>query len=153
VLYNDTDSAWTTGPCLAVSGDQPLSEDLLKYTPKAGRCEIPMTASVNIAHEKNETESQRATKASNPSTDKFYDLVTLEGELKLKNFEKREVEIAITNHVPGKPISASDGGVLATDSTKLQLLEREGNIRWDVKLKPGDSKTIQYKYERYVPSG
>jgi hypothetical protein len=153
VLHNDTDSAWTTGPCLAVSGDQPLSEDLLKYTPKAGRCEIPMTASVNIAHEKNETESQRATKASNPSTDKFYDLVTLEGELKLKNFEKRNVEIAIANHVPGKPISASDGGVLASDSTKLLLLEREGTVRWNVTLKPGETKTIQYKYERYVPSG
>ena len=44
VLHNDTDTAWTTGPCLATSGDQPLSEDLLKYTPRGGNCEIPVTA-------------------------------------------------------------------------------------------------------------
>ena len=76
----------------------------------------------------------------------------LSGELKLKNFEKRDVEIVIENPVPGKPISASDDGQLTSDPTKLELLAREGKIRWTVKLKPDESKTLEYKYERYVPS-
>ncbi len=152
VLHNDTDTAWTTGPVLATSGDQPLSEDLLKYTPKGARCEIPVSASINIANEKSENETDRKFKAQSPGKDKFFDLVTLSGELKLKNFEKRDVEIVIENPVPGKPISASDDGQLTSDPTKLQLLEREGKIRWRLKLKPDESKTVEYKYERYVPS-
>jgi len=36
VLHNRTDTAWTTGPCLAISEQRPLSEDLMKYTPKGG---------------------------------------------------------------------------------------------------------------------
>ncbi len=152
VLQNDTDTAWTTGPILAVSSDQPLSEDLLKYTPRGGRCEIPVTASVNIAQDKSESESDRKFKAHSPEEHKFFDLVTLEGVLKLRNFEKRDAEIVVTNSVPGKPISASDDGTLTADPTKLRLLDREGSIRWSFKLKPGESKELKYKYERYVPS-
>jgi hypothetical protein len=152
VLHNDSDTAWTTGPLLVVSNDQPLSEDLLKYTPRGGRCEAPVTASVNIASDKSESEIDRKFKAHSPEEHKFLDLVTLEGELKLRNFEKREVEIVITNAVPGKPISASDDGTLTADPTKLRLLDREGSLRWTLKLKPGDTKELKYKYERYVPS-
>ncbi|MGC4002786.1 MAG: hypothetical protein QM811_06495 [Pirellulales bacterium] len=58
VLKNSTDDAWTTGPCLALSGDRPLSEDLLKYTPKGSRGELPVTAAINIANDKSETENR-----------------------------------------------------------------------------------------------
>ncbi len=152
VLHNDTDTAWTTGPCLAVSGDQPLSEDLLKYTPRGGRGELPVTASVNIAHEKSEVEADRQLKAHSVGDHKFLDLVTLSGELKLRNFEKSEIELIISNAVPGKPTFASDDGAISTDSTKLQLLERSGQINWKMKLKSDDSKVLKYKYERYVPA-
>jgi hypothetical protein len=148
VLHNDTDSAWTTGPCVAVSGDRPLSEDLLRYTPKGGRGEIPVTAAINISHEQNEVEAERKFKAHSPSDRVYYDLVTLEGELRLKNFERNEVELVIAANVPGRPLEASDDGVRSTDSTRLKLLERSGAIRWKVKLKPDESKQLKYKYER-----
>ena len=55
VLLNQTDSAWTTGPCLALNGDQPLSEDLLKYTPKGGRGELPVTTAINVGQRQDGT--------------------------------------------------------------------------------------------------
>lgn len=152
VLKNDTDTAWTTGPALAVNNDQPLSEDLLKYTPRGGLCELPVTTTVNVAFEKTESETDRQLKAHEPSPDKFLDLVTLTGQLKLRNFEKREVDLIVTDKAPGKPISASDGGVLRADPTQLQLLNRAGTVRWQIKLKPDETKVLEYKYERYVPS-
>jgi len=85
VLQNDTDTAWTTGPCLAVSGNRPLSEDMLRYTPKGGKCELPVTTAVNVAHDKSEAEIDRKFRAHSPSQHTFLDLVTLEGELKVKN--------------------------------------------------------------------
>lgn len=152
VLHNDSDSAWTTGPCVAVSGDRPLSEDLLRYTPKGGRAEIPVTASINVSHEQNEVEAERKFKAHSPSDRTYFDLVTLEGELRLKNFERAPVELIINAPTAGRPLEASDDGVRSTDSTKLKLLERSGSIRWTVKLPPNESKVLKYKYERYVPS-
>jgi len=152
VLHNNTDTAWTTGPCLAISAKRPLSEDLLKYTPKNGRGELPVTAAINIAHEKTEAEIARKLKAYSPRTHYYYDLVTLEGTLELRNFEKRTVDVVITPPVPGKPIQADDGGKITVDTTKLKLIERSGTVRWKIRIEPGETRTLKYRYERYVPS-
>ena len=151
-LQNDQATALTTGPCLAVSKDQPLSEDLLKYTPKGGRAEIPVTSAVNVATDRSETEADRRLKAHSPSSDRFLDLVTLKGELKVRNFEPRPVEMIISVAVPGKPLAASEAGQTSIDPQKLALLERAGTIRWRLKLEPGEARTLTYQYERYVPS-
>jgi len=152
VLLNDTDTAWTTGPVLALSGNRPLSEDLLRYTPKQGRCEIPVTVAVNIAHDRIETEIERKFKAHEPKHNVFYDLVTLEGTLHLHNFESKPVEVSINAQVEGKPLSASDKGDLAVDTSRLKLRERRGSARWHVTLQPDERRTFTYKYERYVLS-
>ena len=151
-LHNEGETAWTTGTYLAVSGGRPLSEDLLKYTPQGGIAEIPVTAAINIATNKREQEIDRKLKAHNPAKYHYWDLVTLSGELKIHNFEKRPVEIVINTPVMGKPIKASDGGELSTDSTKLKLLEREGSVAWTIKLDPGEDQTLTYQYERYIPT-
>ncbi len=152
VLHNATDTAWTTGPCLALSDGRPLSEDMLNYTPKGSGGELPVTAAINIAHSKSERESARKLKAYEVTRDVFYDLVTLDGELTLHNYEKRAVDITITTIVAGKPVSASDNASMRTDPTKLKTDQREGSITWQIQLQPDQRKTITYQYERYVRS-
>jgi hypothetical protein len=151
-IQNDDKSALTTGPCLAVSGDQPLSEDLLKYTPKNGRAELPVTSAVNVATESGETESNRQLKAIGLPNGNTLDLVSLAGELKVRNFEPRPVEVVIEAPVRGRPTSASDGGAMSTDPDKLVLRERAGTVRWRLTLGSGETKVLKYEYERYVPS-
>jgi hypothetical protein len=152
VLHNGSDTAWTTGPCLALSAERPLSEDLLKYTPKGANGELPVTAAINVAHDKSEKETDRKLNAHTPAHNVNYDLVTLEGKVRLRNYEKRTVEIVITNSIPGKPSTADNKGAISVDPTKLKLLERSGSIQWTVKLEPNEEKTLTYQYERYVPS-
>jgi hypothetical protein len=152
LLHNATDTAWTTGPCLALSEHRPLSEDLLKYTPKGAKGQLPVTAAINVAHGKSERETDRKMKAHHVPNHVYFDLVTLEGELTLHNFDKRAVKIEVTNPVPGKPLSASDNGRLQADPTKLKLEERQGTIRWTIELQPGQKQTLSYQYERYVRS-
>jgi hypothetical protein len=151
VLENSTGSAWTTGPCLAVDGQRPLSEDLIRYTPQGDRFELPVTTAINLAHEKTEREIARKLKDHSPSANVYFDLVTIEGELKLRNFDTKAADLSIANPVPGKP-TVADGGSISLDSERLKLLERQGVIRWQIKLAPGEQKTIRYEYERYVPS-
>lgn len=151
VLQNDTPSAWTTGPCLALDGERPLSEDLLYYTPKSGKSELEVTTAINVAHEKVEQEVDRQLNAHSPRHDVNYDLVTVEGTLQLQNFDSRPVEIVIDNPVPGKPTSA-EGGQMSLSPEELKLAERRGNIRWTLRLEPEEKRTLVYRYERYVPS-
>jgi hypothetical protein len=152
VLHNQTDAAWTTGPVLLVSAGQPLSQDLLSYTPMKGEGEIPVTAAINISHDRTESESQRTMKDIAVGQGTSLDLVTIDGLLELKNFENRAARVIVTAPVPGKPIAAGDGGELSIDPGKLILRERCGSIRWDLTLGPGETKELSYRYERYVPS-
>jgi len=92
-LHNDTESAWTTGPYLAISGGRPLSEDILRYTPKNGRAEIAVSSAINVANSKRENESDRELKAHQPDKYKFWDLVTLSGELKFKNCWRDQLDV------------------------------------------------------------
>jgi hypothetical protein len=119
VLHNITDTAWTTGACLAISSGQPLSEDILKYTPKNGTCEIPVTTAINIAHVRKESELDRKLKDHSPAKNIYLDLVTLKGELKLHNYEKSQVEIIINTPVQGKPVSTTDEGNTSIDTGRL----------------------------------
>lgn len=152
VLKNDTDSAWTTGPCLAVNQGSPLSEDLLKYVPKGGKGELPVTTAINVATDQKDAEVDRKLKAHEPSHQFWVDLVTLQGELKVRNFEKTPIDVVVNCPVPGKPLSASDDGALTVDTRKLQLLDRGGNVQWKLAIPAGETKVLTYKYERYVPS-
>ena len=154
VLPNRTDTPWTTGPCLVLSPErQPLSEDILYYTAKGGRCELPLTAAINMATARSEKETARKTKAYSPNNNnEFYDLVTLDGELNLHSFEKNTVEVVVEATVPGTPVELGEEGTSSMNPEKLRLLEKEANLRWQFDMKSGEKKKIPYVYERYVPS-
>ncbi len=152
VLHNNTDTSWTTGPCLAISGNNPLSEDLLKYTAKGGRTELQVTEAVNVASDLLEKEIDRQFKAYEPSRNVFLDLVTLEGTLAVENYEPYDIELIIRTTIPGKPTFASDDGDVWINPNKLKLTDRDGTVEWRLKLKAGQSKKTTYEYERYVPS-
>ncbi|MDY7109081.1 MAG: hypothetical protein SYC29_10650 [Planctomycetota bacterium] len=152
-LHNDTDTAWTTGPCIAVGRAQPLGEDLLRYTPRKSRADYAVTTAINIASHTEETERDRRLKAHSPRRHEFLDLVTIAGRLTLHNYEERPVEIVIDHDVPGRPIEASDEGHITLDPDRLRLSERRGSIRWRLTIAPGERIELKYAYERYVPSG
>lgn len=152
VLSNDTDTAWTTGPVVAVSDARPLCEDLLRYTPKGGRCELPVTTAINIATDVKESEVDRKLKAHEPSHNVFLDLVTIEGRLRVTNREPRAISLEVSRTAPGLIRQASDGGRITQDVANLKLVERNGGVAWDLSLDPGQTKELTYRYERYVPS-
>jgi hypothetical protein len=152
VLYNDSGTGWTTGPCLVLIEGHPVSQGILRYTPAGGRCELEVTTAVNVAHHHREEEVGRKLKAHSPSHDRFMDLIRIGGHLELKNLEPSPVTIVIERTVPGKPLTASEEGVFQGNSTRLILGQRAGSFRWHITLEPGETMLIEYEYERFVPS-
>ncbi len=151
-LENNTTNPWTTGPCLALAGSQPLSEDVLKYTPVNGQGKLTVTTAINIAKGIQESEVDRQLKAHEPQHSQFLDLVTVAGTLKIKSHENQPIQIRIIKKVLGKPIVASHDGAIAIDSEKLRLIERNGTIEWRLTLQPGEAYDLTYRFERFVPS-
>lgn len=149
ILNNSTSSAWTTGPCLAISDSQALTEDTLKYTPKGSAGELALTESINVGQGYLRKEIDRKLNAHNINNVSF-DLVNLEGTIRLQNFEPREVNIVVTCPINGKVTKASDDGKLVQDASELRLAERKSSVIWNLKLKPGEVKELTYSYERYV---
>jgi len=150
VLSNDTDTAWTTGPVVAVSGPRPLCEDLLTYTPKGGQMRLPVTTAVNVSTGESETEVDRKLRAHELSPGHFLDLVTIEGTLRVRNYGERPIELTVERAVPGRPRSASHDGQLQQDTGRLGLLELQGTVRWELTVAPGEQRELTYRYERYV---
>ncbi len=152
VLRNDSAEPWTTGPLIAMSNQQPLSEDLFKYVPAGGQGEFPLTEAVNITKKVTEVEGDRVLRAYQPNNHTSFDLVKLKGEIILRNFDKEEVRLQVSYPVQGKPTEATGDGKVQVGTEALQLTERRGTIDWDLRMKPGESITLGYSYERYVPS-
>ena len=152
VLFNDTPTPWTTGPCLAISGNNPLSEDLLKYTPVGGKGAFEVTSAINVANTSSEEEIGRKLKAHEPSSNEYYDLVTLRGTIQLKSFAKQTAALVVTAPVRGKPTKTTPKAAVQMNSDQLRLLELSSTISWQVTLKPGEETSLEYEYVRYVPS-
>lgn len=152
LVDNGTDTAWTTGPVIAVSGPQPLCEDLLKYTPCGGTCELPVTTAVNVATNVSESEVARKLKAHEPAHNVFLDLVTIEGRLFARNHEERPISLTVRRTVTGLLTLVSDQGQMLQDTQKLKLQERSGTAVWTLELPPGGERELTYRYECYVDS-
>lgn len=152
VFKNDTDTPFTTGPCLVISDGNALSEDMLKYVPQGGGGEFPVTTAINVMRKQEESETDRKLKAHEPKDDYFVDLVSLDGKLRMRNHDKVPVKLSIDLKLSGKPLKASAEGEISLDTDNLKLLERKGSIQWMVEMKPGEEKELEYSYERYVPS-
>jgi hypothetical protein len=150
VLKNASDSPWTTGSMMALTATQPLAEDLFKYVPAGGSGTFPISEALNISKKISEVEVDRKLKEYSTSDRNSFDLVRLGGEIVLRNFDKSDVHLVIDYPVPGKPIEASNAGAVETGTDNLALTERAGRIKWDLNMKPGETVTLTYAYERYV---
>lgn len=151
-LENSTALPWTTGPCLTLSEGKPLSEDILKYTPARGRGELTVTTAVNTFQSVKESEIDRQLNAHSPSSGQNFDLVKLQGTIKLLSHEKQPISIRVRRAISGKPLQASHNGVSNLDSEYLRLVDRRGTVEWNLTLKPNEEVVLDYVYERYVSS-
>jgi hypothetical protein len=147
-LENGTDYPWTTAPAFTISSAKPIAQDTLNYTPKGGKANLKLTISSDIKAERKETESSRQRGVNiNGSS---YDLVTIQGELFIKNYKAQKVDIEITKNFVGESTTASDSGVITKKGDILNGINPTTQIIWNQSLDPLESKTITYAYKVYV---
>jgi len=146
-LLNSTVYPWTTAPAFIVTGDKPLAQDTINYTPKGVETNLKITVATDVKTDYHEYEEarQRDVKIRYDN----YDLVTVRGEIYLKNCKAEDINMEVKKSITGEVVEAGDGkvkkvaeGITGVNSSSL--------ISWEIPLKAGKEITLPYSYKVYI---
>ncbi len=155
-LNNETNYPWTTGAAMVVKGTEiakPISQDQLNYTPIKGNSFVKLTQAPDVKVKHAEKEIERQDKAmKNPSDNRyFFDLITVEGQVKIKNYKAKKIDLNIRRTIIGELLKTS------TDWLKSDQVNRTGSqnditdVCWETTVDSGEELIITYTYKVYVP--
>ncbi len=149
-LKNQTGMPWTTAPALSFREWKPLGQDMLTFTPVGGENILRVTPATEVVgtNTLEEKSREKAQLKYGGSTYEF-DLVTIEGKIKLRNIKKEPIELVLTRNVVGEVLQAGDGGKITKDGLNLQSFNPNSVIKWNLNL-PNGEKEIKYSYKIYV---
>jgi hypothetical protein len=147
-LSNSTKYPWTTAPAFVVSGWKPLAQDTLNYTPKNAKTNLKLTVATDVKHERHEYEidRQRDVRIYNHN----YDLVTVKGELSIKNHKNKEITMEIKKRLTGEATEVSHKGKIEKVAEGLRGVNQNSSISWEIPIKAGEEMNVTYKYKVYI---
>ncbi len=148
-LKNSAKVPWTSAPALVISGTKPVSQDTLPYTPKAASSNLKITVATDLrsSHEEREIARQQDVQRRRGYN---YDLVTVEGILKVKNYKTKEVHLSIGKTLRGTVEVQSDGGKSVKLGEAIQTDNPMSRLTWEITLKPGEDRAVSYRYKVWV---
>ncbi|MBN1184730.1 MAG: hypothetical protein JXB49_20755 [Bacteroidales bacterium] len=153
-LKNSSDKPWTTGTVLIMKGEgskaEPLSQDMLKYTPPKGESLVKITEATDVSVKDSEEEVKRVEKQTRYNN-YYYDLVTIDGEIVIRNYKNKEITLKIKRDIYGKLQESS----LEWESTKMPAAYNRGldplnYVSWEITMKPSEERKIRYSYTIYI---
>jgi len=148
-LENTTKFPWTSAPALVISGDKPVSQDTLAYTPKGAPSTLKITVATDIraSHEEREVARQQEPMHRRGYN---YDLVSVEGKLKLKNYKTKEAHLSIGKTLRGKVEFQSDEGKAVQLGEGVESDNPRSRLSWEITLHPGEERVVTYRYRIWV---
>jgi hypothetical protein len=148
-LKNSTKFPWTSAPALVISGDKPVSQDTLPYTPRGASSTLRITVATDIraSHEEREVARQQDVPRRRGYN---YDLVTVEGKLTVKNYKAKEVHLSIGKTLRGKAEYLSDQGEAVQLGEGIESDNPKSRLTWEITLKPGEERAVTYRYKIWV---
>jgi hypothetical protein len=149
-LKNTTGMPWTTAPAISFRDWKPLGQDMLKFTAIGGEEVLRVTPATEVAGtHKLEEKSRAQEKLRWNGSDYEFDLVTVEGTIKLRNVKKQPIELVLTRNLVGEVVSASDTNKIIKDGLNLQSINSNSIVKWNITI-PSGEKIIKYTYKVYV---
>ncbi|MCX7765611.1 MAG: DUF4139 domain-containing protein [Candidatus Sumerlaeia bacterium] len=147
-LKNTTQHPWTTAPAFVTRSWKPLGQDQLKYTPKGDMINLRITQAVDIKVSRKEAEIER--QEGQIKYSRTYDLIKVKGELEIKNFKTKPVEMEIKKKLIGKVLETDPAGEVVELAEGLRAVNQISEIKWTPTLAPGEKKTITYVFQIYI---
>lgn len=149
-LKNTTGMPWTTAPALSFRDWKPLGQDMMTFTPIGSENILRVTPATEVLGTHTVEEKSRVREQLRYQGGTYdFDLVTIEGLIKLRNIKKQPVDIIIRRNLVGETISATDAGKINREGLNLQAVNPNSKIVWNLTLPTGE-KEIRYSYKVYV---
>ncbi len=148
-LKNTSKFPWTSAPAMVVSGTRPISQDTLPYTPTGASSNLKITIATDIrsSHEEQEIARQQNVQRRRGYE---YDLVTVEGTLKVKNYKPKDVRLNIRKTLRGAVDSQSHDGEAVKLGEAIQTDNPMSRLTWEITLKAGEERFVTYRYKVWV---
>lgn len=149
---------WTTGAAFIMSGSLPLGQDLLTYTPAGRKALVPITVAVDLRGDVEEEEIERKANALKWNGD-HYTLVKKRGQVTIRSSRKESSTVLVRVGVGGKADTVSDAGAIKVQDFRQSdwnggyfqpALNPHSEITWEVTLKAGETKTVNYTVGFYT---
>ena len=149
-LKNKTGMPWTTAPALSFRDWKPLGQDMLTFTPVGGENVLRVTPATEVVGTHTLEEKSREQRTMRYSGSNYtFDLVTVEGTIKIRNIKKEEIEVVLNRKLIGEVISAEKGGKFSREGFNLQAVNPNSKIKWNLKLPTGENE-IKYTYKIFI---
>ncbi|MHC4413973.1 MAG: hypothetical protein ACYS0G_01685 [Planctomycetota bacterium] len=155
-LANNSSVPWTTGPAMLLRSFLPLGQELLTYTPRGGRCLLPVTVAVDVRGTYEEEEIERVGNAVRWGGYQWA-RVRKKGAVTVTNYRKESIEALVAVDCGGKAESASDDGTIKIDGLRAEdwngggsAINNHSEMSWQVTLGPGETRTLTYTASYYV---
>ena len=118
---------------------------MITYTPIKGDNCLKLTESPDIKVSQTERESDRKTNIRKRGEIQ-YDKITVDAEIKIKNYKAKDVKMNITRLVSGE-LSKSSADWKKTDKINYSnYLNKTTAVTWETNVKAGEEKVIKYSY-------
>lgn len=154
-MENKMKQPWTTAPILVLNAQgesRPISQDLMKYTPVGGKTFVKLTEAVDVKVTQAEREISREENVWRNRRNQRYDLVQVEGKIRVKNFKGKQLDLRLQRTILGNLKTTSvewqKEEVVNTDYSR----NRKTNVCWEPSIGANSEMEITYTYEIYVPS-
>lgn len=157
-LTNTTDAPWTTGAGMIVDGNLPIAQELLTYTSRGSKAQIPLTVAVDIRGTYEELETARELQGMR-FDNHDYARISKRGTLRVTNYKDESADLAIKCDFGGNATGASDKGTISvgdfepgdwTETRGAGVMNGHSTIRWDLVLKPKETKEVTCDYFYFV---
>jgi len=148
-LTNDMGMPWTTAPAETVQGGRILGQATLHYTPRGGETLLKITQALGIEADEVELEINRQADARTFRGSR-YDLVTVQGTLKLRSHLDKPVAMEITKLITGEVQESSPAAEVEKLAAGLQGVNARSRLTWKLELPAGAEQEITYSFTVYV---
>lgn len=149
-LKNQTAMPWTTAPAISFRDWKALGQDMLGFTPIGSDVFVRVSPATEVIGRHQLEEKSRVRQVVRVGTEAVeYDIITIEGAIKVKNNKKQPINIILKRRVTGSVSAVSDNGTAKRQGAGVEALNPTTNIRWELTLPTGE-KELRYTYKTYV---
>ncbi|MBN1397819.1 MAG: hypothetical protein JXA06_07295 [Bacteroidetes bacterium] len=148
-LTNSLDMPLTTAAAEFMTNGEFIGQDVCYYTVPKRESTIRINKALNLLAEQAEVEIDRKHNAAEFHGYR-YDLVTVRGELKIKNMINKSIDIEITKEHSGELMDSQPKCKDTKTAKGLKQVNPKHILTWNINMKPGEEQKLSYKYQVYI---